>query len=536
MTAAAIHGEGVGNTSALNLSRSLWRVLAWGVLALALGLAMYRANTQTIAHDEALEYEWFLDGGVAHVLTYNPANHILFTLLAKPIVWSLGPRELIFRSPSLFGTVIYLFAIYLLCRRLFGQGVALFLSVTMLCLNPQILDFMPAARGYILGLAGLAVAMYFMARVAELGEFTPANSEWKWSCSLASISLALSVAANLTNIVPAACLALTFSAVAMGGLRPLLKIADNRLRQFARYFLLPGAAAGFCILWPFVIQWRLASTTIHLDKASVALRDIFNASFLYRWTDDVLNSLGAVPSATGSWQERVTDLGVYLLFPALFVLLGVGLFLARRPQAGRENTTKAQCRIFAGAAIASILFILSLHLATHVDYPNARYCLFLIPLCTVGAFLAGREIYLHVSSTFLKTIGLLVAAVVVTDYALSLQAKSFRYNAYDVISRDLFEVIANDARPRNLAEVRVGGTWWYEPEINYYRRRNKANWMKEYDIKDRSYWWQTPNSLAPADYDYFVFTPAGDPGLAGPGVRTIFRDDLRGITVVGISH
>jgi hypothetical protein len=58
--------------------------------------------------------------------------------------------------------------------------------------------------------------------------------------------------------------------------------------------------------------------------------------------------------------------------------------------------------------------------------------------------------------------------------------------------------------------------------------------MMEYDIKDRSYWWQTPNSLVPADYDYFVFTLAGDPGLIGPRVRTIFRDDLRKITVVAI--
>ena len=124
----------------------------------------------------------------------------------------------------------------------------------------------------------------------------------------------------------------------------------------------------------------------------------------------------------------------------------------------------------------------------------------------------------------------------VSDYALSLQVTSFRYNAYDVISRDLYEAIASDARSRTLTNVRVGGTWWYEPEINYYRRRYKANWMLEYDIKDRSYWWQTPNSLTPADYDYFVFTPAGDPGLTGPHVRTIFRDGPRGITVVAISH
>jgi hypothetical protein len=514
----------------------VWRVLSWCALAFAFGTAAYRADTQTIAHDEALEYEWFLDGGVGHVLVYNPANHVLFTLLAKPVVWFLGPREVILRSPSLFGTAIYLLAIYLLCRRLFGRGVMLFLSIAMLCLNPQILDFMPAARGYILGLAGLAVAMYLMARLAERGEFVPADSEWKWGCSLASISLALSVAGSFTNVVPATCLVLTFSAVTMGGMWPLLKFADKRLQQFAKYFLIPGVVAGFCLLWPFLIQFRLAPNKIHMDSASDALRDVFNASFLYKWTDDVLNSLGALPSTSGSWQERVTDLGEYLLFPALFVLVGVGCFLARHPHPRSAGTRNAQCQIFTGAALASILLIVSLHLTIHIDYPYSRYCLFVIPLFTVGALLAAREIHFRFPSSFLKAFGMLLAIIVVFDYFLSLQTRSFRYNAYDVISRDLYQAIANDARSHNLTTAHVGGTWWYEPEINFYRRRDKANWMMEYDIKDRSYWWQNPNSLAPAEYDYFVFTPSNDPGLTGPHVRTIFRDGPRGITVVAISH
>src|SRR5260370_38597021 len=93
-------------------------------------------------------------------------------------------------------------------------------------------------------------AMYFMARLAEHGEFIPADAEWKWGCFLASVSLALSVAGNFTNVVPAACLALAFSGVALGGLRPLLIIADQRIQPFAKYFLLPGATTGFCLLWP----------------------------------------------------------------------------------------------------------------------------------------------------------------------------------------------------------------------------------------------------------------------------------------------
>src|SRR5260370_29931888 len=309
-------------------SSHVWRGLAWCVLAFAFGVEVYRANSQTIAHDEALEYEWFLDAGVGHVLVYNPANHVLFTLLAKPIVWSLGNRELILRPASLVGTVIYLIASYLLCRRLVGEGVMFFLSVAMLSLNPQVLDFMPAARGYILGLACLAGAMYFMARLAERGEFNPEDAEWKWGCFLASVSLALSVAASFTNAGPSACLVLAFSGVALGGLRPLLRIADQRLQQFAKYFLLPGAATGFCILWPYLIQARPSHFYAGRTSARDAIRDTFEASFLYKWTDDVFASLGAVPSVPGSWQEHVTNLGEYLFLPALFLLVVAAFFLS----------------------------------------------------------------------------------------------------------------------------------------------------------------------------------------------------------------
>jgi hypothetical protein len=80
----------------------------------------------------------------------------------------------------------------------------------------------------------------------------------------------------------------------------------------------------------------------------------------------------------------------------------------------------------------------------------------------------------------------------------------------------------------------VGGTWWYEPEVNFYRRRYNAAWMKPYDIKDRSYFWESPDALTPEGYNYYVFTSANDPGLAGPEVRTIFRDANIGVTVIAL--
>jgi hypothetical protein len=512
----------------------LWRVLAFALLAFAFGMAAYRAKVQPIAHDEALEYEWFLEGGVAHVLTYNAANHVLFTLLAKPIVWTLGVSELKLRAPSLFGAALYLIASYLLCRRLFGEGLVLLLSVAMLSLNPQILDFMPAARGYSLGLGFLAVALYVLACLAERGEFQPDEKKWRWGCAIASVSLALSVAASFTNVVPAAALTLTFAAAALGGFPALLKFRDRALRVFAQVFIVPGVAVGFGILWPYLIQVRRTVAETNMGGAADSLRDIFNASFLYKWTDDLHTSLGAVASSPGSWQARVSDLGVYLLLPLLFFFVILGLILVSRAPAESRKSHTAHCRIFAGAAIACVVIIAVLHAAARINYPFSRYCLFLIPLFTLGSLLLAREISSRFPRSYWKAASLLIAAIVVLDYALSLQTTYFRYHRYDVISRDLYQTIANDASTRGLTNVRVGGTWWYEPELNFYRRRYHANWMAEYDIKDRSYFWQTPNSLTPADYDYFVFTPAGDPGLRGPRVKTLFRDAVRGITVVAI--
>jgi len=514
----------------------LTRGLTGVILLFAFGLSAYRARTQSIAHDEATTYQLFLDRGVYHVLFYDPANHVLFTLLAKPFVWVLGVTEFTLRAPSLFGAAAYLLATYLLCAKLFGDGVLLPLSVTLLSFNPQILDFLPAARGYSLGLACLAAAMYIFTKLLDRGDFNPEDKSWRGGCAMASVFLALSVAASFTNIVPATCLAFSFLVVAFGGLSAFKKWGEPRFRVLARHLIFPGVAVGLAILWPFLIQVRPVHVETNMGGVADALRETFNASFLYKWTDDVHASLGAVPPTPGSWPARVSDLGVHVLLPILFSFVTLGLILASRATAEARTKQNAQSRLYAGAAVTSVALIFLLHVIVGINYPFSRYCLFFIPLFTIGALLAGREILERSPRVYWKAGGLAIAAIVVFDYALSINTSDFRYNAYDVISRELFETIAKDAVPRGLTNVRIGGTWWYEPEINFYRRRNKAGWLLPYDIKDRSYFWETPNSLVPADYDYFVFLPTSDPGLTGPRVRTIFHDAKTQVTIVALAR
>jgi hypothetical protein len=518
-----------------NLTVIFCRVFVCSLISFVFVVTVFRASVQSIAHDEALTYEWFLDGSVYKVLMFNSTNHVLFTIIAKFFVKLFGTNELSLRTPSLIGATGYLTFTYLLCRKLFGDGILLLISMAMLCLNPLLMDFMAAARGYSLGLAFLAAAMYVMARLVDRVTFNPDDPERQRDCAIASILLALSVAASLTNLFPAASLAFSFLAIAFRWPLNFTWFDARALRTLAQFFIVPGVLVGLFILWPFLIQARPAQFNMGLHRASDALRDLFNSSFLYKWTGDVYAfSLGAVPPSSGSWQQRLSDFGVYVIFPVLFFFVFLGLISVSRSSVVSRQRETVYCCLFGIAAIACVVLTVLFRVLLKVNYPVSRTCLYFIPLFTLSGLLLAREFVSRFPQYHLRPVGLIIAATVVFDYALSLNTEYFRYNAYDVISRQLFLCISNDARSRGLTGIRVGGTWWYEPEINFYRRRYNAEWMKPYDVKDRSYFWESPNSLVPADYDYFVFTPANDPGLTGPRMRTIFRDRVTNITVTAM--
>src|SRR6267378_3720717 len=216
------------------------RVIALSFLVFVFCLSVYRAAVQPITHDEGLIYEWYLDGGVYHVLMFDPSNHVLFTFIAKVLVKVFGVSELSLRGASLLGAAGYLTVAYVLCRKLFGDGILMLFSVVMLCLNPQILDFMVAARGYILGIACLSTAMYIFARLADRGIFVAEDGEWRWGLATASVFLALSVVSNLTFILPAVSLAISFFIVAFRGITGFKQSAARALGDFWRYFVVSG--------------------------------------------------------------------------------------------------------------------------------------------------------------------------------------------------------------------------------------------------------------------------------------------------------
>ena len=519
----------------------LLSILGGSILVFAFGFSLVRASVQSISHDEALTYLWFLQGGPTNLLHYDANNHILFTFLAKPFVKLLGPSELTLRAASLLGAAFYLSFAFLLSRRLFGESFLFVACAAVLALNPLVMDFESAARGYGLGLAFLLGAMHFLAGCVPRGTFDPVAPEWRRDCATASVLLGLSFAANFTNVISAASLLAAFAVSVL----PLaaMRASGNRnlLRGFVLWAVSPGVVVAAFPTWPYLIQARPRNFYLGYPRAADSVRDLFNATFLYRWTDDVLSSRvlsarGLLPFPPGSWQEHVSDLGTYVFLPLLALVLLGGAIYSRADASPREQAASELRRFFCRAFVICVALILALHFAVNLKYPLSRTCLYLVPLGTVSILLLAREVSTRFPGGVLRTGGVLAAILLIADFAACLQMRTIRYQAYDARSREAFLSILHHGQSRGLTSARFGGTWWFEPEMGFYRRRYRAAWLLPYDIKDRSFEVQTENSLEPADYDYFLYLPENEPDMSGRTVRTIFHDDKTQLTIIAISR
>ena len=96
---------------------------------------------------------------------YDANHHVLLALLARASAQLLGPSEFSLRLPVLAGGAIYLFAAIPLLRRFLPSGPLFFLTYCALTLNPFLLDFLSAARGY-----GLALGLFVAGLLCATGE------------------------------------------------------------------------------------------------------------------------------------------------------------------------------------------------------------------------------------------------------------------------------------------------------------------------------------------------------------------------------
>jgi hypothetical protein len=425
--------------------------IAQGFLAALFAVNVYRAITQSVTTGEAWSYNHFIGPAWTEALAhFDGNNHVLNTLLVRISTSRFHLTELSMRLPSLLAGVFYLWVVFRMARRWFGDGW-MFLFVTgLLTLNPVIVDAMSEARGY-----GMALACFMWALELILESVEPFSAQ---KLNLAGLCLGLSVAASLAFVAPVAALIGVYLAWSRtsGSARP----ADRNLALIA-------LLTAFVLL---VIPLNHAEWTT-LAAGATSLRQ-------------TINELTAL-----SMRSSLEVIGAIARVAVALVALG-GVIAAVRQWRHRDGALV----VLAGSTLAlTLVLLLAAHRWRHTPFPQEG-AIYLIPLLVLTV--AGGTLKLH--SRPAQIAFLSVSGVVLACHLVAFPWEMYASGRQFAGGRSLAKALRRDA---GTGPVRIGASLAAEPIVTYYRARyRQGNWQ--------------PVERQPltGSYDYYVLT-AADAGL-----------------------
>src|SRR5579872_3016640 len=350
-----------------NCVRQVFRIATMALLGLIFITNVYRAATQSITHDEAVTYENFVAAPWSIVFnSYDANHHVLHTMVCKIFVDLLGVSPLTLRLASVLSGLLYLYLIFRICERLFGTGWYLPLSALLLSLNPYLLDFESAARGY-----GMAVAFLFLA-LWEMLEWLDKPESGRLVG--AGVALGLSIGANLVLAPPAIGLALMFLFAVWNQRRtfkPTITVTKKGTKK--------ETPNPFPTLGQALVRFALPLVGI---AAVIILSPLSNSSGQQFYIGAASLRAGAESIVRNSLQPAPGWLISTLALAVLPALLVVGALIAWRAASRWIASTLLERTILltGGTMLVAFVGALASHVLFDVPYPESRTAIYWIPL------------------------------------------------------------------------------------------------------------------------------------------------------------
>ena len=396
------------------------------LLALVFAANAYRAATQGITIDEAYTYTHFVSPPLWKVMTtYDGNHHVLNSLLAKLTCALFGVSEFTLRMPSLAGGLLYLLAARAIVLSVFGTEWAI-AAFGLLSLNPFVLDYSIAARGYGLALGFWMSALWFFLQC-----------QWP----RAGISLGLALASNLTFLLPVA---------ALGGMA-LVEIQPKHFGRFVRLVIVPALllAAGF---WAMPLSRATPDQFYYsVPLMRTAVTSFINLS-LGRIERDVL------------WVIRAcVSLGILVLAGSLAACIAV---VRNRRRSGLERLILLN----GGAMLACFAMTWLAHIAFGFGYPFTRTGVYWpVMLSLAGVALVERFVRFRV----LRWSALLLAALCIGQFVREFDPRSFDEWKFDAGSKRIARFLLKEY---GRGKVRVAVDQNLSHSLLFYRNRSGALW------------------------------------------------------------
>ena len=451
-------------TSTASIKAARW------FLAALLAVNLYRAMTQSVTPGEAWNYDRFIAPAWTEALArFDVNNHVLNTLLVRISTAWFHLTELSLRLPSLLAGVLYLWVVFRMARRWFGDGLPFLAVIGLLTLNPLVVDALSEARGYGMALACWMWALELLLESVESFSVSKLN--------LSAMCLGLSVAASLAFAAPAIALLVAFlvwskSSGGAGGPRgyPACQPGSLALIVFLTAFVLLAIPLNHA-------EWKT------LGVGATSLRQTIN--------EITAVSLGTSLKVIGA----IARVGLALVAVA-------GIYASARYWRRRDGALIA----LTGASLAlTLMFLIAAHRWLHTPFPQDG-AIYLIPLTVLSVTAVILKRPNKAAQIAFLSVSAVLLARYLGEFPFGMYAAGSQFSGARTLAKTLRVKAGNGA-------VRIGASLAAEPIVNYYRiRYRQGNWQ--------------PIERQPLTgfYDYYVLTPADAALIEQRHLHVLYRD------------
>ncbi len=475
-------------------------VLSAALLAFLFATNIYRATTQSITIDEAFTYNHFVASRHGVAASESPYNDNLNAWLCRLSVGLLGVSEFAMRLPSLLGGLLYFVFLFRLCRLIFGDSGWLLLAVALNSLNPFVLDYLSAARGYGMGLGFWTLGAYYLTRYVIDGTATVLLVK-------AGIALGLAVGSHVTETFGVVALEAAFAVIIL-----LDRLLDGRggLRMLVRGIVPLGVSTGVvasAILWATLHNLQTKFIDNVRDRYVDGVKSLVDAIVFYKPT--IITSFESDRDPV----HRLAWLLLPVLLVGLIVAAGAIVLRWRKTRDLRElDGDDRVLLIFSSTVLLTFLLLWIEPALLHHGYFADRRLLFTLPMILVAGPLWARWLMRRVNLAGYVSVALL--SLLAVQFALEFNLKYYRGWEFDAETKRVAGILRDRHTSQSNQQIRVGVNWLLAESLNFYRVRYGLDWMAA-----------VTRDSPECSYDYYYVLATDISRLRRFGVRELYRCD-----------
>jgi hypothetical protein len=413
--------------------------VAYGILGCLLLLLIFKKAAQIpVTHDEVNTIELSYRS-VRDIVSYAdpvPNNHILNTLLMKAGHAIYGDRLLMSRFHNVLSFIPFYFFILFMGRLLFTETWLRFAWISVMLLQPYLLDFFSVTRGYGLSVAFEMVSLYYLFKRLDSDETKHLFYALFWA--------GVGVYANFTLLnyfIPLGFVLLIHS----------LKIhkrmtSSGFLKEFLLMFITAAILGGISIV-PFI---RMASTGQFVFWG--------NQGF---FTDTIIPLISScrVGVPYFKWSNEVI---AYLITGGISTVLVMALWI------GKKNFWTNRLSVAVSLLGLVLLYNHLQFWLANVPFLNARTALFLMPLVLLVLTLGIQTLFQHKPALGL-CMSLFIGLLSVQHFIRGYNGTSCYEWYYDADTHAvLHEIIKIKENEHIQSPVSVNCHWIFYPSLHYH--------------------------------------------------------------------